>query len=440
MKKNRAALFGIIVALTLLGLGSWFLIEKTVDPIGNELALVTPKVMGFNGDDPEDLLTNLLDKNIDEKNIPEITYLVARLLTIERAPGPKNRPPVPPGPAWTAYKEKNNPIIKLRMDQFESTTGWSGLSRYLFELYEQNFGRARDSIEYLITYKAYLPSSSMVIAQALFEKKGIKINFTRGEDQTEKVKASVRELLQGDEFLSWAKSKTYNLRLFAGNANPTLGLYDWIAYPQFAEKVGLNRFRKDADVYLDLGGGYETPEVSRILQHRFVSLDVLPPKSGRNLNLLFFGLDSWIKPSLYPLNVHPLAEKEREAYFAKLDETPFRHFNIYENSLSKKYQSYFITSFNFIGSTVGSNSQKASYMQNNSIPKIFATTYIGVRRIIELAAAGKDVDFFTVMGNPYRLFRFHTAYLSFRNHRLVDEKLMPRDLEGAEGVLKRIRK
>jgi hypothetical protein len=438
MKLNRIILIGVISALALLALASWYYIERSVDPIANELAIVAPKVMGYNNDDPRDLLIRIMESDINSSNIADTTFLVARLLTTERPPGPKSVRTFTPGPAWTATKEQASPLMRFRMTQFERTASWSGMSRYLMDLYEKNFGTARESAHYLLNYKNYLPIPGMVLAQALYEKLGLEASFQVDQEVSEKSKKAIRQLLADNSFIDWAKSKTRSLRQYAGNANPTLGLYDWITYPQYAEKVGLNRFRQDADVYYDLGGGFETPEVKRLLGHDFVSFDVLSPKMARKFNLLAFQLDSWRKPSLDQERVHTLKALDHEAYLAKLDQIPFRHFNIFEDSFLPKHKSYFITSFDFLGSAVGTHAENAFYMQNNTIPKIFATTYVGVRRIIELVALGKDVDLFAVLGSPYRLYRFQTVYLSFRNHRLVSEKLLPRDLEGPASSLKRI--
>src|SRR6185369_6202246 len=91
----------------------------------------------------------------------------------------------------------------------------------------------------------------------------------------------------------------------------------------------------------------------------------------------------------------------------------------------------------FITSTVRTNMQLPFLDADVAAEKVLKPTTMslyGVRRIIEVVAAGKDVDLFTVMRATGRVLKYRTCLLQWRRGRLdhiytVDDLARPRKLK-----------
>lgn len=436
MNQNRWLIYGVSALVFVFGVGSWFYVERVSDSIETELSRLVPRVQGPNFDSAEQLLFDLRQIDIQKDTTPDASYLITRLLTIQRPPSSRKQPVPPPGPAWTSYVQTAPFPARVRMSLWETMTAWSGITKYILQLYEENFGSTRNTVHYLASYKTFLPSFNLLFAQALREKMKIQPTFHYGELSPE-MKEGIHNLLADDTFLNWAQSKAVNLRELAGNTSTVLGLYDWISYPEFADKVGFKDISKNADVYYDLGGGFATPDISRLFGKSFTSLDVIRPPEVKKWKPLIGLAESWMLPELNVETARSLTVEEYKRYAAVLDKTPWKHYNIFKDALPADHQSYVFTSFSFLGSAVGTSVNSAPYMQRYQYNRVFATTYVGVRRIVDLIAQGKKVDLFVYLRSEYRADQYRTVFLSFNDHHLLISKLLPVGLLGKEKQLKR---
>jgi hypothetical protein len=396
--------------------------------------------------DGNTLARDLSKLEITERNIPETTYLLSRLVTIQseskkgsakKSGGKKKVPHLVPevdllGPNPTEAEKFQ--LLRMRWRARDTA-----VADYIFELAHEGFGSAKDVLRFLVHTKDLIPYFDVFVSQAGYEIDKLQIPIVyKPAKLSEDVKKQIRSLLQDDRLITWANSRKTNLQQYAGTTNTVIGLYDWIAYPEYREKTGFQDFPQQAEAYYDLGGGFATPDISRVIGKEFISLDLISPKNAKDWALNFQVLKKWRLPKMGIAETRLQDETEHAKYLDQLDSQKWLYLDVYENPLPSNFKSYFITSFGFLSSTVMSLSESNLNDKSDQTIAYYGTTYMAVRRIVELIAQGKDVTLFTYQRAYPLKYKYRTVYLSFKDHHLTLYKLWPNGPEtNASGIILR---
>lgn len=159
---------------------------------------------------------------------------------------------------------------------------------------------------------------------------------------------------------------------------------------------------EEAEVGLDLGGGFYTPNLSKLFKKDLICIDVVNPNKIEDL-------------------------KNFQDYTGELDKygkLPFIDFlqlNMLYDSLPDNYQSYFISSFGFINSTIGPR----TYMLEEC-PTVtnLIVCYASCYRLAELITKGKEV-YCIFWGRPtVRVNENKIVSLKFKNNKLLNSDIL----------------
>ena len=375
-------------------------------------------------------LDRLQNLEINDARIPEASYDVTRLLTVEMEKR-KPRPLRLPQP-WLQHREAASEPVKYAMQKWERRAQASALIHYIIWLYGENYKSVQPVINPLLE-RSEISTPDLLIVYFARKIKSLSIpEVYRPRPLTDEVKKKIQSLFTDSEMITWINSKSEDeINQLSGYTNTILGVYDWISYKEYAGETGFSEFPTSSEQFYDLGGGFATPDISRLLRHAFTSFDRLSPHQlGRSLDLNFKVLVDWSARYFGILETRPLTQSERESYFKLLQQTPWVNFDVFKDHFPTQFQSYFITSFGFMSSTVRSDSEHAPYQKFKGVEAYDFTFYMAVRRVIELVALGKDVDLFAYQRASERSYRYRTVFLSFRKHRLVKSRLWPKLWQG----------
>jgi hypothetical protein len=306
----------------------------------------------------------------------------------------------------------------------------------VFELYEEDFGSTRRTLHALNAEDPRIPYLRLLIMHALFELEGAGADIARHRGRLER---AIRRLFdEAARLATWAEAKRnagVMLKALAGMTNTVIGMYDWIAREP---RTGFERIFRGAEARLDLGGGYGTPDLSRLVGAPLTSLDLNPPSGARAVGLRRFQVALRTRRGETLPRTRWQNDAEAAAYFAELERQPWQAWDAFADALDEGAASYLITSFGFLTSTVASHSPNAlgrERLGKNVLAQMH-TTRIGLERVLRLAMLGKDVTLFTYQRATSRMYRNVTVLLRFAAHRLVDSALYeaPFQLQGA-GIL-----
>jgi hypothetical protein len=219
------------------------------------------------------------------------------------------------------------------------------------------------------------------------------------------------ELLANEAMLDWFSRKRQPLRFYGGATNTILGLYDEI----FRNAgTGLDRFNRGAQARYDLGGGFGTSEVERLMGVRFVSADIMSPRVED------YDPEICIQTISADGKRRTADNTTRQAFLERQRAVVYLPFNVLSDSLPSNAESYGIVSTGFMTSTVRPHERQGGWKVRGAGLAHLGLSLHAVIRVVELAQKGKTVDLFTVQRASSRVFKYKTAFLAWRNGRLVD--------------------
>jgi hypothetical protein len=192
------------------------------------------------------------------------------------------------------------------------------------------------------------------------------------------------------------------LKFYGGATNTKPHYYDWILTKNKA-KPNLDTIR-NANYRIDLGGGFTTAEISRLLGAEFISHDIVPPTKFSE-DMIFLD-DKWY-------------DDKAAWYVEEAKKAQFKYFDVFENTFERGHGSYVITSFGFLTSTV--TSQSPSELNEKSVP---STLTAGLSRIVELVADEPDVYCYWLSRGTRRLYQNTVIQLRWKNGNLVNHKIL----------------
>lgn len=190
------------------------------------------------------------------------------------------------------------------------------------------------------------------------------------------------------------------LKEIGGATNTVPGHYDWILTAEDKMVRPDLATIAEADYRADLGGGYATADISRLLGAQFISHDLTDPKT--------------FSPEL-------LYRENDPVYVAAVQATPFQYFDVFESKFPQGKGKYVITSFGFLISTVTSTSDSEANGKN-----VVSTLLAGLERVLELVASGAEVYCYWYSRASRRLYQNAAIQLWWKDGRLVKSKIASR--------------
>jgi hypothetical protein len=297
--------------------------------------------------------------------------------------------------------------------------GWATVSRndaglYPVFLYNHDFEETRRVLSLLLGAEpAPPPYLDLVLRNALRQATGVSHDglAALAGRPFEDTARCLRELFSDDRVGAWLLQKRQPLRFYGGATNTVLGLYDSIFE---TSETGLEHFNRSAEARYDLGGGYCTSEIERLMDRSFLSADVVTPRFGD------------LDPELLlhvagKKGVHRVATRaEREAHAIRQDRVVHLPLDVLENGFPRDADSYAIVSAGFMTSTVRPHTRPIEWQGEGNL----GIGHVGlslhaIMRVLELVQLGKSVDLFTLQRASSRVYRYKTALLQWRDCRLV---------------------
>ncbi|MFN7728010.1 MAG: hypothetical protein ACK5P7_02515 [Bdellovibrio sp.] len=304
-----------------------------------------------------------------------------------------------------------------RQDHFkkEYSNGMMGLAvtfldeviKFIFLLYEEDFGAVRETVLYLDDQREphNIPYLSTFLRNSLGQVPGV--------DSSEIIFEQIRQAMGPEKFLiKWCESEKaagHPLKAYAGMTNTLVGHYQKLfeKFPQLRSKL-----IQEAEINIDLGGGYSTPEVSEATDQAFVSYDIESPQGAREKGLQFKFED------------RELSVEQKQNYFSKLESQDFKRFDVFTDDFPAEASSYNITSFGFLNSSVRSQSHSRPELDRKL--QDLNTMFFACWRILRLAAHGKKIALLT-FGRPHYKYLNKLVVFRFADSKMI-EAYVPPDL------------
>ena len=213
----------------------------------------------------------------------------------------------------------------------------------------------------------------------------------------------------------WIIANGQALRFLGGRTNTILGYYDFYFDTLYS--------KRDFAAYFDLGGGFNTSEITRLTGSEFISLDLLSPAPTT------YNRDIIMRRKLANGTIRCLNDAEMAAYFKRQSKVPWMAFDVGTDSIPSGFDSYFLTSTGFMTSTVKpSSGLKERWCAEPLEPQYrhILTSFIAMYRVIELVATGKNVCLMSVSRASSRYYANRAVWLEWKNGAIVDYKTVPK--------------
>ena len=321
----------------------------------------------------------------------------------------------------TAYERWIEANLDSKPYHASILTNWiaifrSDFGQYPIFLYNRGYGRTREALTQILTRESPPPPYLYLIFLNAF-RQALGLSYDkiaalplRGRhfDETARV---FNELLGGSAIEDWLARKKQPIRFYGGSTNTVLGLYDSV----FTDPgTGLDFFNRDAQARYDLGGGFNTAEIERLMGCSFISADILSPRCedyDDDLCIQVEGPDG---------RRGIAATTAREAYLERQRQVKHLPFNVMSDSFPDGADSYAIVSTGFMTSTVRPQQKRGEWRAKAAA----GVGHLGlslhaIARVLELVQKGKTVDLFTIQRASSRLYKYKTVLLQWRKGNLL---------------------
>ena len=279
----------------------------------------------------------------------------------------------------------------------ESLPGNEAISHYALELYEANHGLTRDTLNeiHLFPRQHRVPHLDLLIASYL-KNTGETPTILNGS----LYKSAVALILGSGELLSWCREIVADgkvpLKHYGGQTYTIFGFYS----NDFDWRTGII----DAEHYIDLGGGFGTPDIDGMTGKEFTSYDLESPTLAEKINLPFKSITQF----------HWLPDHVQKNAYKRLRYVPHVPFDVYKDDFPEG-NSHCIVSTGFLSSTVGSLSE---YAKNGASSNVLAETcWQAVNRVARLVFSGSDVQLIAIGRPQWRTYKYRTLHIRFKNQR-----------------------
>jgi hypothetical protein len=360
----------------------------------------------------------VLDTNYLTASLREATLRVAKLLLL-RAPS-WDKPEIDlPNVSDTAI-ERLIDRLKAEGQQYRAlilsnwaTSGMGKLPLYALFLYNADYRHSRAILERIALGEEDAPPYlKLVLLNILHQSVGL------SHDKLHEITSGpfdglapwVNRIFHDDAVFEWMQRKKRSIRFYGGVTNTVLGLYDGF----FADPaVGTETINRSADRYYDLGGGFNTSEIERLVGRTFVSADLQTPRLSEYDSEL-------IMIDLRGSEGAPVAnEAARREFLARQDRIEHMRFDVFEDQFPTDAASYTIVSTGFMTSNLRPTPARSGKELGAARLGTISTSVHAILRVMELVALGKSVDLFTIQRATSRVFHYKTCLLQWREGRLM---------------------
>jgi hypothetical protein len=299
-------------------------------------------------------------------------------------------------------------------------TNWITIFRndfgqYPIFLYNRDYGGTRTALAQTLTQESPPPYLYLIFLNAF--RQALELSHDdiaalpfRGR-RFEETARVFNELLGGNTMQEWLAHKKQPMRFYGGSTNTVLGLYDSV----FADpSTGLDFFNRSAQVRYDLGGGFNTAEIERLMGCSFVSADILTPRCEDYDADLCFQL-------VGPDGKRRIAGSHaREAHLERQRWVKHLRFDAMSDSFPDDADSYAIVSTGFMTSTVRPHAKRGEWRAEaaSGVGHLCLSVH-AIARVLELVRTRKAVDLFTIQRASSRLYKYKTVLLQWRKGNLL---------------------
>jgi hypothetical protein len=294
-----------------------------------------------------------------------------------------------------------------------ATASQSDLSFYTLFLYNVRYRGSHAVLEHLLTGEgAAPPYLRLVMLNILRQSVGLSHDDLHRLSLAPFAELSpwVNRVFHDDAVFAWFARKKKSIRFYGGVTNTALGLYDeLLASPE----VGAEHLDRKAELRFDLGGGFNTSEIERLLGCTFVSADLMSPRlRDQDEELILLDRPDLNKPAVVA------DEATRARFLARQDEVEHLPFDVFKDSFPLHARSYSIVSAGFMTSNLRPTAAESREIKAARLGTL-STSVHAILRVMELVAAGKSVDLLTIQRASSRVFAYKTCLLQWREGKLV---------------------
>jgi len=383
-----------------------------------------------------------LGRNYASSDLIESAFVEGRVL-LHRSPRAE-QPCILPNVNDTAYERWIEANLTRCPYRANILTNWvtilqSDFGQYPIFLYNRNYGQARRVLRHVLMHESPPPPYLyLVLLNAFRQAMGLSHDeiaaLPLGGPRFGETARLFNELLSGNAVDAWLARKRQPIRFYGGATNTVLGLYDSIVADP---ATGLEFFNREAEVRYDLGGGFTTSEIERLMGCSFVSADIVSPRCEDYDGEICFRVK-------FPNGKRGIADsKARAAFLARQRRVEHLPFDVLTDSFSDDASSYAIVSTGFMTSTIRPQQKRADWRAEAAagIGHLGLSMH-AIARVLELVQKGKSVDLFTIQRASSRVYQYKTAFLQWRQGHLL--RLVTTDDEirkdhWSEAALSRIR-
>ncbi len=376
-----------------------------------------------------EVLAGLRERAIHEGNLSDAVADLVELL----AQGPHVLSHTRLGPSAYFEDSRSKRRGETRLMRRSWLRHFGVAQRVLLSLYEDDFGVTRDVFGMLC---AELPPVRDIGLLSLHAAMQLQL----GELSAGLTVAVVRDIFErlyahGGPMRAWCAEQSERgcLAELGGVTQTVLRHYDWLAT---ARPAVLQKVPRDVDCAVDLGGGYATPDVSRLLGIDLTSLDRHAPSRASEIGLARMRLDtsgSRRTPGNWWRAHRWQTHEEAQCYRALLERWPSEQFDVFQDDISSDHTSYLVTSFAFISSPTRSASSAAptsAPLRKGRLAQL-ATMAAAVACVLRLVAKGKQVTLLSCQGpsSSGLAGRHRAVLLRFADRQLYDHALVTQHLQ-----------
>ena len=219
-----------------------------------------------------------------------------------------------------------------------------------------------------------------------------------------------KELMTTNRVWDWAANKKQSYHFYGGQTNTVMGEYDAI-FKNSA--TGMAHFNREAAARFDIGGGFNTCEIERLIGCPFTSADIRSPY------LRDYDSDLILRTkNLFGKGPCIADDAKRNEFLERQNRIAWLPFDVFNDSFPDA-PSYAFTSTGFMTSTVRASSVEAKTAYKSEGVNTLSTSFHGLARVMEKVAQGKDVDLFTLQRASGRVYKYKTVFLQWRAGKLV---------------------
>jgi hypothetical protein len=361
----------------------------------------------------------VLRHDYSASDLIESAFVVGRLM-LYRSPS-YEQPHVLPNINDTAYERWIEANLASRPYHANILTNWVTIFRndfgqYPIFLYNRDYGQARRVLEQVLTQESPpAPYLYLIFLNAFRQAMGLSHDQVaalplRGRRFAETAQV-FNELLSGSAMDEWLQRKRQPIRFYGGATNTVLGLYDSV----FADPAtGLEFFNRGAQVRYDLGGGFNTSEIERLMECSFISADIVSPRcEDYDPDICFQIEDADGRRGI-------AGSTERERFLDRQRRVEYLPFNVMNDSFPDGAESYAIVSTGFLTSTVRPKEKRGEWRaEAGAGVGHLGLSIHAIARVVELVQKGKSVDLFTIQRASSRIYKYKTVLLQWRKGRLL---------------------